>query len=147
ADRRRLLEGADVRKQLRRTISQVVERMVRNATQGFPEDWDLEQLWTDLGTLYPVSLKLSNFDTEDVEADTLVEAVVKDAQKAYLRREKALTKDVMRELERQVMLTVLDRKWREHLYEMDYLREGIGLRSMAQRDPLVEYQREGGDMF
>ena len=81
------------------------------------------------------------------DADELVEAFTDDAQGAYDGREQALGEDTMRELERQVLLTVLDRKWREHLYEMDYLREGIGLRAMAQRDPLVEYQREGGEMF
>ena len=80
-------------------------------------------------------------------ASELEEAFVADAEAAYDRREEQLGADVMRELERRVLLTVLDRKWREHLYEMDYLREGIGLRAMAQRDPLVEYQREGGHMF
>ena len=70
-----------------------------------------------------------------------------DAQHAYDAREEALGSEVMRELERRVVLSVLDRKWREHLYEMDYLQEGIGLRAMAQRDPLVEYQREGFDLF
>jgi preprotein translocase subunit SecA len=83
----------------------------------------------------------------DVTTEQLVADFTADAQKAYDAREEALTPDVMRELERRVLLTVLDRKWREHLYEMDYLREGIGLRAMAQRDPLVEYQREGGVMF
>ncbi len=73
--------------------------------------------------------------------------VQENAQEAYDRREAELTPDLMREIERRVVLSVLDRKWREHLYEMDYLREGIGLRAMAQRDPLVEYQREGYDMF
>src|SRR5262249_37454415 len=77
----------------------------------------------------------------------ITEVVDADAQAAYDRREAELTPDVMRELERRVVLAVLDHKWREHLYEMDYLREGIGLRAMAQRDPLVEYQREGFDMF
>ncbi len=80
-------------------------------------------------------------------AGELTEAFLADAEAAYDRREEQLGAEVMRELERRVLLTVLDRKWREHLYEMDYLREGIGLRAMAQRDPLVEYQREGGDMF
>ena len=78
---------------------------------------------------------------------TVGQLLVDDASAAYDRREAELGADTMRELERQVLLTVLDRKWREHLYEMDYLREGIGLRAMAQRDPLVEYQKEGGDMF
>ena len=80
-------------------------------------------------------------------ASCSIEDFKADAQAAYDRREEELGAEVMRELERRVLLTVLDRKWREHLYEMDYLREGIGLRAMAQRDPLVEYQREGGDMF
>ncbi|MBD4447408.1 hypothetical protein GUG94_20770, partial [Xanthomonas citri pv. citri] len=83
-------------------------------------------------------------DFQDVEE--LIEDFKADAQEAYDRRESELGEATMRQLEREVLLTVLDRKWREHLYEMDYLREGIGLRAMAQRDPLVEYQREGGDM-
>jgi preprotein translocase subunit SecA len=73
--------------------------------------------------------------------------LVDDAQAAYERREEELGEEVVRELERRVILSVLDRKWREHLYEMDYLRDGIGLRAMAQRDPLIEYQREGYDLF
>jgi len=73
--------------------------------------------------------------------------VLDDAQKQYSKREADLTPEVMRELERKVLLSVLDRRWREHLYEMDYLQEGIGLRAMAQRDPLVEYQKEGYDLF
>ncbi|HEY3407509.1 MAG TPA: SEC-C metal-binding domain-containing protein, partial [Propionicimonas sp.] len=83
----------------------------------------------------------------DLTVEQLVEDFQADAQKAYDARTELLGAETMREFERQVLLTVLDRKWREHLYEMDYLREGIGLRAMAQRDPLVEYQREGGDMF
>ena len=77
--------------------------------------------------------------------------MVADAERAYAEREKQLEEiageGAMRQLERNVLLNVIDRKWREHLYEMDYLKEGIGLRAMAQRDPLVEYQREGYDMF
>jgi preprotein translocase subunit SecA len=119
-----------------------------SATEGFAEEWDLEQLWTNINTLYPVSLSLADYeDRDDLDRADLVADFKADAQAAYDRREQELGEDVMRELERRVLLTVLDRKWREHLYEMDYLREGIGLRAMAQRDPLVEYQREGGDMF
>ena len=147
-DRRRVLEGADVEKQLRSAVDTVVTQYVQNATaEGFAEDWDLDQLWTDLETLYPVSLKKQDFEVDDLDQKMLIKAFTEDAQKAYDDREESLTPPVMRELERRVMLTVMDRKWREHLYEMDYLREGIGLRAMAQRDPLVEYQREGGDMF
>ncbi len=147
-DRRKVLEGADVEQQLRGTVDSVVEQYVLNATEGFSEDWDLEQLWTQVKTLYPVSLSLEEYEgRDDLDRAELVEDFKTDAQRAYDTREESLGSEVMRELERRVMLTVLDRKWREHLYEMDYLREGIGLRAMAQKDPLVEYQREGGDMF
>ncbi len=147
-DRRRVLEGADVEAQLRGTVDSVVEQYVRSLTEGFPEDWDFEAIWTQLKTLYPVSLDIKQYEgRSELSADELVEDFKADAQKAYDAREELLGEETMREFERQVMMSVLDRKWREHLYEMDYLREGIGLRAMAQRDPLVEYQREGGDMF
>jgi preprotein translocase subunit SecA len=102
---------------------------------------------TELKTLYPATVNVDDLADELPEQQELIEFVQEDALAAYDAREEQLGADTMRELERQVLLTVLDRKWREHLYEMDYLREGIGLRAMAQRDPLVEYQREGGDMF
>jgi preprotein translocase subunit SecA len=147
-DRRKVLEGADVEARLRQTVDTVVRQYVAGVTEGFSEEWDLEQLWTNMNTLYPVGLDRAEYeDREDLDRDELTEVFVADAEAAYDRREAELGADVMRELERRVLLTVLDRKWREHLYEMDYLREGIGLRAMAQRDPLVEYQREGGDMF
>ena len=147
-DRRKVLEGADVESRLRSTVDTVVEQYVVGATEGFAEDWDLEQLWTTMATLYPVSLDRAEYEQrDDLDRQLLVDDFKADAQAAYDRREAELGEEVMRELERRVLLTVLDRKWREHLYEMDYLREGIGLRAMAQRDPLVEYQREGGDMF
>jgi preprotein translocase subunit SecA len=147
-DRRKVLEGADVESRLRATVDTVVEQYVIGATEGFAEDWDLEQLWSNMNTLYPVSLVRAEYEErDDLDRQLLIDDFKADAQTAYDNREKSLGADVMRELERRVLLTVLDRKWREHLYEMDYLREGIGLRAMAQRDPLVEYQREGGDMF
>jgi preprotein translocase subunit SecA len=143
-----VLEGADVESRLRATVDTVVEQYVIGATEGFAEDWDLEQLWSNMNTLYPVSLVRADYEErEDLDRQMLIDDFKADAQAAYDRREESLGEEVMRELERRVLLTVLDRKWREHLYEMDYLREGIGLRAMAQRDPLVEYQREGGDMF
>jgi len=146
ADRRKVLEGHDVEAELRQTVDRVVEAGVRTFTEGFAEEWDLETLWTQMTTLYPVSLNIADYEgTHD--AQEIVDDFLADAHAAYDRREEELGEENMRELERQVLLTVLDRKWREHLYEMDYLREGIGLRSMAQRDPLVEYQREGGQMF
>ena len=146
-DRRRVLEGVDIEEQLRDTVTKVVTQYVEGATEGFEEDWDLEQLWTQMKTLYPVKITISQFEDKDINQHDLVQAFVDDAQKAYDAREEEVGEERMRTLERQVLLTVLDRKWREHLYEMDYLREGIGLRSMAQRDPLIEYQREGAGMF
>ena len=147
-DRRRVLEGTNVEPQLRATVDTVVEQYVRSLTEGFVEDWDFDALWAQLRTLYPVKLSQAEYQArEDLTVDQLVEDFRADAQAAYDARTELLGEETMREFERQVLLTVLDRKWREHLYEMDYLREGIGLRAMAQRDPLVEYQREVGDMF
>lgn len=131
----------------------VVNAYVDGATaNGYAEDWDHEKLWTALKTLYPVSLDWDDLlEDGDLDANTLREALVQDARDAYDKREAEINALVgpegMRTLEGQVMLTVLDRKWREHLYEMDYLKQGIGMRALAQRDPLIEYQREGFDMF
>ena len=153
-ERRRVLEGEDLHEQIRHMINDVVEGYVISATSdGYAEEWDLDQLWAALGTLYPVSVTVdeleeaSGGDRAGLTADFLVEELKADAQAAYDDREERLGAETMRELERRVVLSVLDRKWREHLYEMDYLQEGIGLRAMAQRDPLVEYQREGFNMF
>ncbi len=153
-ERRRVLSGADLSDQIRPMITDVVTSYVEGATSsGYPEDWDLDQLWVALKTLYPISLtpdeaiKTAGGERNDLSREFLVEEIVADAQAAYDQRESELGEEVTRELERRVLLSVLDRKWREHLYEMDYLQEGIGLRAMAQRDPLVEYQKEGFDMF
>jgi preprotein translocase subunit SecA len=153
-ERRRVLEGADLHEQIRHMVDDVVEGYVTAATsEGYAEEWDLEKLWTALKTLYPVSVTIdeleeaSGGDRAALTAEFLVEELQADAQAAYDGREETLGAETMRELERRVVLSVLDRKWREHLYEMDYLQEGIGLRAMAQRDPLVEYQREGFNMF
>jgi preprotein translocase subunit SecA len=151
-ERRAVLEGADLHEQVRSMIDDVVEGYVTAATSGFPEEWDLEALWVALKQLYPISLRLDALEDEaggrdGLTREQLVEDVKADAQAAYDAREKEFGDEVMRELERRVVISVLDRKWREHLYEMDYLREGIGLRAYSQRDPLVEYQREGFDMF
>src|SRR5699024_6844905 len=152
SERRRVLEGEDLHAWIRNMITDVVQAYVQGATDGFPHEWDLEQLWTALETLYPVSVDLDRLQSDHggragLTRDILQQAITDDALTAYDRRETELTSEVMRELERRVVLSVLDRKWREHLYEMDYLREGIGLRAYSQRDPLVEYQREGFDMF
>jgi preprotein translocase subunit SecA len=158
-ERRRVLAGEDVQGQVERMLTDVVTAYVDGATAtGYAEDWDLDALWTALKSLYPVGVRWKDLagDTEvgdqgDLTREGLLEAVLADVRAAYDRREAEIDaiagEGGMRDLERRVLLSVLDRKWREHLYEMDYLKEGIGLRAMAQRDPLVEYQREGYDMF
>ena len=151
-ERRAVLEGADLHVQIREMIDEVVDGYVTAATDGFPEEWDLEALWQALKQLYPISKTLVQVEEEaggrdGLTRESLVEDLKADAQASYDAREQEFGDEVMRELERRVLLSVLDRKWREHLYEMDYLREGIGLRAYSQRDPLVEYQREGFDMF
>ncbi|MCX6461479.1 MAG: preprotein translocase subunit SecA [Actinobacteria bacterium] len=151
AERRRVLEGEDVSDQIRGFLDDTVAAYVDAETgENAGDEWDLERLWTALRTLYPVSLDIDELDEASGGALTqefLTAELQADAEAAYDRREAELGPEVMRELERRVVLSVLDRKWREHLYEMDYLQEGIGLRAMAQRDPLVEYQREGYDLF
>lgn len=153
-ERRRVLEGEDIEEQVRTFIRETVSSYVTAATgEGYPESWDLEQLWTALRLLYPVGVSIEDLEAEAggdraaLTSDFLVAELVEDAERSYDAREESLGEDVTRELERRVILSVLDRKWREHLYEMDYLRDGIGLRAMAQRDPLIEYQREGFDLF
>jgi preprotein translocase subunit SecA len=153
-ERRTVLEGADLREQIRQMIDEVITAYVAGATtDGFPEEWDLDQLWTAFRNLYHPALTVADLVEEAggeksaLSQEFITEVVKADALAAYDHREAELTPEVMRELERRVVLAVLDHKWREHLYEMDYLREGIGLRAMAQRDPLIEYQREGFDMF
>jgi preprotein translocase subunit SecA len=153
-ERRQVLEGADLHEQIRSMIDEVIASYVAVATaDGYPEEWDLDKMWRAFKQLFPITLKTETViaeaggDKSGLTADLLTELAQENAQEAYDRREAELTPDLMREIERRVVLSVLDRKWREHLYEMDYLREGIGLRAMAQRDPLVEYQREGFDMF
>src|ERR1019366_1746742 len=113
----------------------------------------LDKLWRAFRQLYPVSITVDEViddaggERAGLTAEFISGAIIADAQAAYERREQEFGSEVMREVERRVVLSVLDRKWREHLYEMDYLREGIGLRGYGQRDPLIEYQREGYDMF
>ena len=157
AERRRILEGENLQDQALEMIRDVVAAYVNGATaEGYAEDWDLDQLWTALKQLYPVGINSTDLmhrrdEIDDLTREELLDAMQQDAERAYADREAEIDglagEGAMRQLERNVLLNVLDRKWREHLYEMDYLKEGIGLRAMAQRDPLVEYQREGYDMF
>ncbi|MCV7252042.1 preprotein translocase subunit SecA [Mycolicibacterium fluoranthenivorans] len=158
-ERRMILEGENLQKQAHDMLVDVVTAYVDGATaEGYSEDWDLEKLWEALKTLYPVGIDHHDLldsgavgEPGELTRDELLGALVEDAERAYAEREKQIDaiggEGAMRQLERNVLLNVIDRKWREHLYEMDYLKEGIGLRAMAQRDPLVEYQREGYDMF
>ena len=159
AERLRILEGENLAEQAHSMLVDVITAYVDGATaEGYSEDWDLETLWTALKQLYPVGI--DHHDLVDSDAvgepgeltrEELLDALIEDAERAYAAREKQLEEiageGAMRQLERNVLLSVIDRKWREHLYEMDYLKEGINLRAVAQRDPVVEYQREGYDMF
>ena len=153
SERREVLEGADIKDLVHTFLEETIEAYVTSATAtGFAEDWDLNTLWVALKALYPITFTVEQLAAEfgginGLDAEILLDRVLADANAAYEKREADLTPTVMRELERKILLSVLDRKWREHLYEMDYLQEGIGLRAMAQRDPLVEYQREGYDLF
>jgi preprotein translocase subunit SecA len=152
-ERRLVLEGKDIKDQIAEFVEETLSAYIHAATaEGYAEDWDLEKLWTALQSVYPISITVEELEKSvgsrsGLDADFLTARITEDVVKAYAERESNLGEEVMRELERKVLLSVLDRKWREHLYEMDYLQEGIGLRAMAQRDPLVEYQREGFDLF
>ncbi len=152
-ERRRVLHGEDLEDQIRSFMTDVVDGYVVTETaEGYPEDWDLDRLWAALKALYPVGVTREQIEEAAgghtrLTSEALRQELVSDIHHAYDAREADLGAGVTRELERRVILSVLDRKWREHLYEMDYLKEGIGLRAMAQRDPLVEYQREGFNLF
>jgi preprotein translocase subunit SecA len=153
SERREVLEGADIKDLVRKFLDETVTAYVDAATaSGVAEDWDLETLWVALKGLFPISFTAEELLNEiggasSLDSEFLLDRILTEANLAYEKRESELSSAVMRELERKILLSVLDRKWREHLYEMDYLQEGIGLRAMAQRDPLVEYQREGFDLF
>ena len=152
-ERRRVLEGEDLAEQVGHMLTDTIESYVREATgDGYPESWDLEHLWTSLKGVYQISLTIDDVESSvggraKLDSETLTSRLLDDARAAYDQREFDIGSEGMRYLERQVLLSVLDRKWREHLYEMDYLRNGIGLRAYAQKQPLIEYQREGYDMF
>jgi len=153
AERRRVLQGEDLHEQIQHFITDVITSYVDGATaEGNPEEWDLEGLWSALKLVFPISITPDEVVAEAgspqrLTRELLLEEILADARLAYQRREEQLGAENLRDLERRVVLSVLDRKWREHLYEMDYLKDGIGLRAMAQRDPLVEYQREGYQLF
>jgi preprotein translocase subunit SecA len=153
-ERRKILEGRDLKEEAVDYVAAVVDKAVSQVVSKeiYPEEWDLDGLAAAIAAVYPSTLRRADFegieDAEDVRA-----RIVEDALKAYDRKEAELgtdgasAKPILRDLERMVLLSIIDNMWREHLYEMDYLQEGIGLRAYGQRDPLVEYQREAFDMF
>ena len=152
-DRRHILEGDNIQNRVDEFIESVIETIVdQHLGEQTGGDWNLDALWHELQTIYPVGLEIGEVLSEAGNRAKLTKAwltreLVSDAKIQYIRRTESIGELAMRELERRVVLSVVDRKWRDHLYEMDYLKEGIGLRAMAQRDPLVEYQREGFSMF
>ena len=152
-ERRLVLEGEDISAQVQTFLADTLIAYVNAETaEGYGEDWDLDRLWQALKLIYPIGFTAEELIAKigsraALDVDYLADQILEDATSAYEKRQQDLGEGVMRELERKVLLSVLDRKWREHLYEMDYLQEGIGLRAMAQRDPLVEYQREGYELF
>jgi preprotein translocase subunit SecA len=153
SDRRHILEGDDLQDRVTRFLEDVITEVIEAHTaEGHSDEWDFEALWTELKTLYPIGITIDELLTEAGARGKVTEAfltkeILSDAKVAYEARTAQLGEPAMRELERRVVLSVIDRRWRDHLYEMDYLKDGIGLRAMAQRDPLVEYQREGFALY
>ena len=152
-DRGRILHGDDLKEQISGFVDEVLTTIIdARVSEGHAEDWDFDELWDALKQVYPISITVGEL-AEDAGAptkitrDQIVKEVLADAHLIYEEREKSVGEESMREIERRVMLSVIGDRWPEHLYEMEYLKEGIGLRAMAQRDPLVEYQREGYDMY
>ncbi|MFE4948492.1 preprotein translocase subunit SecA [Leifsonia sp. NPDC056665] len=153
SDRRHILEGDDLHERVQKFLTDVVDDILDQHTgEGSGDDWDFDALWAELKTLYPVGVSIDEVIAEAgnkgrINRDFMRREIMSDSKIAYQKREESIGSPAMRELERRVVLSVIDRRWRDHLYEMDYLKDGIGLRAMAQRDPLVEYQREGYAMF
>jgi preprotein translocase subunit SecA len=152
-ERRRVLEGEDLRAQILLFMDDTIEAYITHETaEGYPEEWDLDALWAAFHELYPCGITPDELDDEaggraGLTAGLLLDAVTEDIHARFEERESELGAETLRDLERVVVLAVLDRKWREHLYEMDYLREGIGLRYTLGREPIFEYEREGFDLF
>jgi preprotein translocase subunit SecA len=145
--RQQILDGEDLREQALEAIEDALDRLLAAYCPGeFPEDWDLDEFHRNLLITSPTQLARETLN-DAMHVDQLREFVVADALTQYEAKEETVGSEQLRELERRVMLSVIDQHWREHLYEMDYLREGINLRAMGQRDPLAEWQREGYDMF
>ncbi|HEX5586564.1 MAG TPA: SEC-C metal-binding domain-containing protein, partial [Acidimicrobiia bacterium] len=145
--RQQILDGDDLRDDTFDAITATVERAVLTfCPSEYPEEWDTEELHRQVATIFPTDITREQLDAA-THRDTLVELLTDDATSRYEAKEESVGADNLREIERRVMLSMIDQHWREHLYEMDYLREGINLRAMGQKDPLAEWQREGFDMF
>ena len=146
--RREILEGRDMSESARDELEGVIERLVDEYTPGdVLEDWDMAELETQLRQIWPVGIEVASLAPETVDREQLKDALDDDAMKAYDEREQQFGDELMRYLERSILLQVIDNRWREHLFDMDYLREGIHLRGFAQIDPLVAYKNEGFSMF
>jgi preprotein translocase subunit SecA len=146
--RDRVLEGRDISDEVRDQVAQVIERLVEEYTPGdYVEEWDLPGLFTALEQVYPVQVEDEELAPDQVDREELRRLLVEDALEAYGEREEELGEELMRALERYLLLEVIDQRWREHLYDMDYLREGIHLRGFAQIDPLVAYKNEAFQLF
>jgi preprotein translocase subunit SecA len=146
--RREILEGRDMSEVVREELAEVIERLVAEYTPGeIFEDWDLAQLEIQAASLWPLSVSVTDLDAQTTGREEIAGLLADDALSAYERREQELGPELIREIERQILLRIIDQRWREHLYEMDYLREGIHLRGFAQQDPLVAYKNEGFTMF
>ncbi|HVS84756.1 MAG TPA: SEC-C metal-binding domain-containing protein, partial [Gaiellaceae bacterium] len=148
--RRQVLEGEDMSEQIKLWIDEVVEDTVLQFTQEeYAEEWDLEALTNAMAALYQTEITAAELkeDLGEISRDALVEEFQTDARDEYEAKEEEFGSELMRELERFVVLQVVDMRWREHLENMEYLREGVHLRAMAQKDPLVEYTAEGERMF
>jgi preprotein translocase subunit SecA len=148
--RNQVLEGQDMSEQVKLWIDEIVEDTVHQFTQEeYPEEWDLEALTNAMAALYQTEITAAELreDLGEITRESLVEEFQSDARDEYEAKEEEFGSELMRELERFIVLQVVDVRWREHLENMDYLREGVHLRSMAQKDPLVEYTAEGERMF
>jgi preprotein translocase subunit SecA len=146
--RREILEGRDISENARDELEGVIERLVDEYTAGdLLEEWDLDELETQLRLIWPVGIEVGSLSPETVDRVKLKDALDDDVMNAYDEREEQLGEELMRYLERSILLQVIDNRWREHLFDMDYLREGIHLRGFAQIDPLVAYKNEGYQMF
>jgi preprotein translocase subunit SecA len=146
--RDQVLEGKDMGEAAREELGNVIRRMVDEHTPGdYVEEWDLDGLFIALGDLYPVELTPADVHDRQLDRDELVETLHREAVELYDRREQELGEELMRALERYLLLQIIDNRWREHLYDMDYLREGIHLRGFAQIEPIVAYKNEAFELF